>query len=140
VAGGWYKYALLADATILNDYPKLGVWPDAYYMTADMDGCCGPNTFVRAWALDRNSILAGGALNEVHFDLPTGQNLVLPNNLRGALPPAGRPNIIAAIDNHTSTLHLWKFHVDWTTPANSTFGVGASHSPDSSIAVTAFSR
>ena len=32
----------------------------------------------------------------------------------------------------------WKFHVDFATPANSTFGVGANHSPNSVITVDPF--
>ncbi|HQZ51923.1 MAG TPA: carboxypeptidase-like regulatory domain-containing protein [Thermoflexales bacterium] len=43
------------------------------------------------------------------------------------LPPAGAPNIIAAPEAAewtfypTDRIHFFKFHVDWTTPANSTF-------------------
>lgn len=36
VGGGWWLYAFLAHNTWLNDYPKWGVWPDAYYMSANM--------------------------------------------------------------------------------------------------------
>lgn len=115
VAGGWWQYGLLTDNSVLADYPKFGVWPDAYYMS----GYIQPN--YRVWALDRNSILAGGPLNEVHFDL-SGVFFLIPSNLRGAAPPANSPNFFAAVDVFTSTaLHLWKFHVDWTTPVNSTF-------------------
>jgi hypothetical protein len=139
VSGGWYKYALLADASNLNDYPKLGVWPDGYYMSANMNGCCDGGTFVKVWALNRDALLSGGTMNEVHFSLPSGYNFLLPSNLRGARPPAGRENIFAAIDNHNSQLLLWKFHVDWATPSNSTFGVGPTHTPNATLAVAAFS-
>src|SRR5207249_9047663 len=35
--------------------------------------------------------------------------------------PAGEPNFILGMGTTSTTLALWKFHVDWTTPANSTF-------------------
>ena len=88
VNGGWYKYVLTADATILNDYPKLGVWPDAYYMSANMGGCCGDGSFVRVWALDRNSILSGGALTAQAFTVTSGYNSLLPENMLGFQQPS----------------------------------------------------
>ncbi len=128
VSGGWYFYALRADTGgfvgYLNDYPKLGVWPDGWYMTANMFQINppGPGFGVRVWALDRTSMLAGGALNEVHFDLCTSAECgaLLPSNLRGDLPPAGSPNYMIAT-TPPDLLQLWEFDVDWTTPANSTF-------------------
>jgi hypothetical protein len=42
----------------------------------------------------------------------------MPADLNGStLPPNGSPNFIAEIGS--SALYLWKFHVDWTTPGNS---------------------
>lgn len=115
VAGGWWQYALLTDNNVLADYPKFGVWPDAYYMSAYLS----PN--IRVWALDRNSILSGGPLNTVSFDL-SGFFFLLPSNLRGALPPAGSPNFFTSVNTSNSNIvHLWKFQVDWNTPLNSTF-------------------
>ncbi len=128
VAGGWYFYAMQADTGFfsgyLNDYPKIGVWPDGWYLSANMFQQVAPGTGfgVRVWALDRASMLAGGALNEVHFDLcTTGEcGALLPSNLRGALPPAGAPNYFMTT-TPPNLVQLWDFHVDWTTPANSTF-------------------
>ena len=37
------------------------------------------------------------------------------------LPPAGAPNPVIALGASSTTLAYWKFHVDWATPANSTF-------------------
>src|SRR5574341_2650054 len=132
VSGGWWMYAFRADdAThpFLNDYPKLGVWSDAYYMSANQFDCfffCLINSFqgVRVWALDRASMLNGGAANQVHFDLSSAYSSLLPCNFRGGLPPSGSPNYFVSIDSVTgilNTLHVWKFHVDWNNPANSTF-------------------
>ena len=128
VAGGWYFYELRADTGgfvgYLNDYPKLGVWPDGWYMTANMFEQTGAGTGfgVRTWALDRASMLAGGALNEVHFDLCTSGECgaLLPSNMRGALPPTDAPNYMATM-SPPNLIQIWEFDVDWGTPSNSTF-------------------
>ena len=39
--------------------------------------------------------------------------------MRGAEPPAGSPNYFVALGSNL--LRLWKFHVDWANPGNSTF-------------------
>jgi len=127
VAGGWYFYELRADTGgftgYLNDYPKLGVWSDGWYMSANMFQIVAPGTGfgVRLWALDRASMIGGGALNEVHFDTCFGGvcDSLLPSNYRGALPPAGSPYyFLGAVA--PDSLGLFEFDVDWATPGNST--------------------
>ena len=115
--GAWYRYAF--QMPYFNDYPKLGVWPDAYYMSFNM---FSGNSFVggRACALDRTSMLAGGAATAQCFQLSSAYGGLLPSDLDGSTaPPSGSPNFFVAFG--TNDLQLWKFHVDWTTPANSTF-------------------
>lgn len=122
----WWLYALPitdppGDNTVVNgDYAKFAIWPDAIYMTADLDGGSSSQD-VRVWALNRSDLMNGNSLDHVSFDIGTPYVHVLPANLRGSTPPpSGEPALFASIDQ-PSTLHLWKFHVDWTTPANSTF-------------------
>jgi hypothetical protein len=119
VSGGWYFYAFVAGfpGQSWHDYPKLGVWPDAYYMSANM---FDPWIGARVWALDRDAMLNGQPLTGVYFNAGSAYGGLLPANLRGDLPPAGSPDYFASID-FPNTLHLWKFHVDWNAPANSTF-------------------
>ncbi|OGO29036.1 MAG: hypothetical protein A2Z16_00615 [Chloroflexi bacterium RBG_16_54_18] len=137
VSGGWHKYVLLADNTNLNDFPKLAVWPDAYYMSANMFSNSGFSN-VRVWALDKSTLLSGGALNEQHFDVPSAYYSLLPSNMNGTPPPAGAPNVFAAINYYNSNvIHLWNFHVDWAVPANSTFGDG-SHNPNHTVTVSPY--
>ncbi len=124
VSGGWYFYAMRADTGdmpgYMNDYPKLGVWSDGWYMSANM---FGPNNFaVRVWALDRASAITGGPLHEIYFDC---DNLaycgaLLPANVRGPLPPAGSPEYFANVMVPNS-FNIWQFHADFATPGNSTF-------------------
>ncbi len=118
VSGGWYFYALNAGnaSGSWHDYPKLGVWPDAYYMSANM---FDPAAGAKVWALDRAAMLNGDPLTAVSFDLGSAYWSLLPANLRGDPPPAGSPNYFASI-NFPNQLYLWEFHVDWVTPGNST--------------------
>ncbi|MBN1955797.1 MAG: carboxypeptidase regulatory-like domain-containing protein [Anaerolineae bacterium] len=120
VSGGWYFYALITDAdgSPWHDYPKLGVWPDAYYMTANM---FDPPVGAWIWALDRAAMLNGDPLNAVLFDHTAvgGYWSLLPANLRGPLPPAGAPNYLATVD-FPNVFRIWEFHVDWLNPGDST--------------------
>jgi hypothetical protein len=101
-----------------NDYPKLGVWPDGYYISYNM---FNGNTFVgaRACAFDRAKMLTGAAATQVCFQLSSSFGGLLPSDLDGSIAPtAGSPNYF--LNFGTNSLNLWKFHVDFTTPANST--------------------
>ncbi len=127
VSGGWYYYAMQADTGAfggyLNDYPKLGVWPDGYYMATNMFQGSGSGFGVRLWAINKTPLLTGGALQEVHFDLCTDGSCgsFLPSNQRGTAPPAGAPNYFMQVSGPGSnTADLYRFHADFATPANST--------------------
>src|SRR4030088_1732309 len=103
-----------------DDYPKMSVWPDAYYVTFNM--FAGGTTFVGAdaCAYDRAAMLAGTAATQVCFQQGTSVGGLLPADLDGTTaPPAGSPNYMLYFG--TNNLNLYKFHVDFTTPSNSTF-------------------
>ncbi len=105
------------------DYPKFGVWPDAYYMSS--------NTFVpfggtfsfagaQACAFERAAMLVGAPARAICFQNPTAASL-LPSDLDGSvLPPAGQPNFFMDIAD-SSHLEMFQFHVDFGNPASSTF-------------------
>ncbi len=102
-----------------DDYPKMGVWPDGYYITFNM---FNGNTFVGAdaCAYDRNAMLAGQPATQVCFQQGSSVGGLLPSDLDGTTaPPAGSPNFLTFFG--TNNLNLFKFHVDFATPANSTF-------------------
>ena len=115
--GTYYRYSF--PRSYFPDYPKLGLWPDAYYMsTNDFSG----NSFAGAttWAFDRAKMLAGAAATAQLFHLSLLYGGLLPSTLDGkTLPPAGAPNYFLAL-NDSSSLALWKFHVDFANSANST--------------------
>ena len=101
------------------DYPKLGVWPDGYYASFNM---FSGNTFVgaRACAFDRSKMLTGAAATQQCFQTSSSFGSLLPSDLDGSTaPPTGSPDFY--LNFGANSLNLWKFHVDFTTPANSTF-------------------
>jgi hypothetical protein len=103
-----------------DDYPKMGVWTDAYYETFNM--FAGGSSFVGAdaCAYDRTAMLAGTPATQICFQQPISVGGLLPSNLDGGTPPpAGSPNYLVYYG--TNNLNLFKFHVDFATPTNSTF-------------------
>src|SRR5499427_7817621 len=152
VSGGWWLYAIQVDPanpSYLGDYPKFGLWPDAYYLS--MNEFSNNTTFngVRVYALDRHSMINAGPANAIGFSiLPANlgdQYSLVPASFRtGDPPPAGQPewfmdvNSSATAGTVETQVFVRRFHVDFVTPANSTFGVGATHSPDGIITVNGF--
>jgi hypothetical protein len=103
-----------------DDYPKMGVWPDGYYETFNMFNAAG-TSFVGAdlCAYNRTAMLNGQPATQVCFQQGSSIGGVLPADLDGTTaPPAGSPNYLVFFG--TNNLNLFKFHVDFTTPANST--------------------
>jgi hypothetical protein len=116
--GSYYRYAFSYGSTQFPDYPKLGVWPDAYYITFNMF----TSTFVGAkvCAYDRMAMLTGAAATQQCFQLSNSYGGLLPADLDGSTaPPPGAPNFVMSFGSNS--LNLWKFHVDFGTPANTTF-------------------
>src|SRR6266404_2308395 len=157
VSGGWFLYALRVDPsnpTFLGDYPKLALWNNpqpggAYFLTMNLFS--SPTTFngVRAYSLDRASMLSGGPTNAIGFTIPTAglgdsYSLVAASFRTGHAPPAGRDEFLLAIDSPGSggvtltQVHGWLFHVDFANPGLSTLGIGANHSPNAQITVSGF--
>jgi hypothetical protein len=110
--GAFYRYDFVLPE--LNDYPKFGVWPDAYYMSYNSGS-------PHAVAFERSLMLSGLAATYQKFDLSSSYGTLLPSDLDGrTLPPVNAPNYFASFSG-SNTFRLWKYHVDWTTPTNSTF-------------------
>ena len=97
--GEWYRYAFEwvsgSGEPVMNDYPKFGVWPDAYYMTVNeftpvVEDWAGTG----AAAFEREKMLQGLPARMVFFDLgPEDWGGMLPSDLDGSLlPPPGSPN------------------------------------------------
>src|SRR5262249_22846269 len=156
VAGGWFLYALPNNPlNALNDYPKMALWNNpqpggAYFLTVNLfDGVSQAFEGVSVFAFDRGSMLTGGPANAIAFTIPPAglgdsYSLVAATFRTGTAPPAGRDEMLLAIDSPaTGGMALtqakgWLFHGEFVTPANSTLGVGANHSPNALISVNPF--
>ena len=116
VAGGWFLYTLGVASGF--EYPKMGVWPDGYYMSA-----FGGDD-VHAYALDRAAMLEGRPARVQRFLLDRSFLFVLPGDLDGPPPPPGTPNVFARqVDGDRwggpDRVELWALSVDWADPAAS---------------------
>lgn len=128
--GGYNLYAF-SYGSVFPDYPKMGVWPDAYYISFNMF----TNTFqgAKACAYDRASMLAGAPATQQCFQLSTSYGGLLPADLDGTTaPPPGSPGIFMA--RGSSSIYKWLMAVNWANPASTTF----SSSP-TSLPVAAYS-
>jgi hypothetical protein len=114
--GTYNRYAF--DYPDFDDYPKLGVWPDAYYVTFNIFGASG-FAGADACAYDREAMLAGQTASQVCFQQGATIGGLLPADVDGAGPPFGSPNYL--LDFGANALRLFKFHVDFKNPAKSTF-------------------
>jgi hypothetical protein len=117
-ATGTYNRYVFNFGGNLPDYPKLSVWPDAYYLAVNSYG----QGFGEPCALDRTAMLAGTTATMECFSPNSANFSFLPSDLDGATPPpAGAPNHYVELGNTTSTLNEYDFHVDFANPNNATF-------------------
>jgi hypothetical protein len=137
ILGGWNFYSIqISDA--LNDYPKLGIWPDGLYMSANMFSFGAGSTFqtARVWAFNKAQMYAGApTVQNVSFNVGGGDFTVIPSNarLQTGTPPLGTPNYFLSTELFLNALTIYKFHVDWARTSLSTFT-----GPDTPLAATSW--
>ncbi len=144
-SGDYYIYDFAIPGDWLNDYPKFGVWPDAYYMTDNQYNVSkeiphGTGMF----AFDRVKMLAGDpSAGLIYFDLEDVDGAIdgmLPADLDGPPPPAGAPNYFMAFmadeygDPQGDALRIFEFHADFARPHLATI----TERPESPLTVAAF--
>jgi hypothetical protein len=116
--GTYNRYAFSFDEDF-PDYPKLGVWPDAYYVSFNMFAGLsfqGAN----ACAIDRSQMLIGQAATIICFQQSSSIGSLLPSDMDGTIQPnPGEPAFFMNFGKNS--LRLWTLHPDFVTPANSTF-------------------
>src|SRR6266568_2874253 len=115
--------------TSFFDYPKLSVWPDAYYMSMNVFNTAG-TAFLgpQPFAFDRAKMLAGTPATFVSTGITGGptEDSYLPADLDGStLPAAGAPGTFVEFPG-SSAYKVWHFHADFATPGNTTFTLFAS--------------
>jgi hypothetical protein len=133
--GSWYRYSYTWPNTYMPDYPKLGLWPDGYYLTVNQFSQAQRWRGAGVAAFQRSAMLTGGAAQIVYFNgysYNSSYGGMLPADWEGTTqPPSGAPCPFMEWDDSTwigpsDALRVWNFHVDWTTPANSYFGTSGS--------------
>jgi len=110
------------------DYPKLGVWTDAYYLSVNVFNSPG-TAFLgpQPYAFDRAKMIAGMPATFIKFP-PLGSNHApfLPSDLDGNIkPPPGAPNTYVEFPA-SGFYNVFHFHVNFVTPTGSTFTLFAS--------------
>ena len=92
--GSYHRYSFSFGTNRLNDYPKFGVWPDAYYASYNM---FSPTLFLGAkvCAYNRTHMLAGQSASAICFQRSTNDFSFLPSDRDGSTaPPSGEPNFV----------------------------------------------
>jgi hypothetical protein len=126
--GSYNRYAFHLGSNFF-DYPKLSVWPDAYYMAMNVFNSSGTSFLgPQAFAFDRAAMLAGQPATFVSPGVTGGstEDPFLPADLDGSrLPPAGAPATFVEWPGN-GTYKIFHFHADFVVPSNTTFTVFAS--------------
>jgi hypothetical protein len=129
--GTYFRYAFSYSRSF-NDYPKMGVWPDGYYITYNMFRNGVSFTGNTVCAFERDRMLIGASARQICANTTAGHSLE-PADLEGTtLPPAGSPNLLMSIT--TSTVQFWRMSVNWTA------GTGSLTGPTTVAGVAAFAR
>ncbi|MEB3346444.1 GEVED domain-containing protein [Aquimarina gracilis] len=121
LTAGWFVYNISA----INDYQKLSVWSDGYYITDNT------NSSNKLWALERDAMLAGDPNAQIiGFNLPgiATSGFFSPQALNvtdGNMPAPGGATIVYMQDNAWSGvsvdhIKVWTADVDWNNTNNST--------------------
>ncbi|MDJ0839286.1 MAG: hypothetical protein QNK37_22400, partial [Acidobacteriota bacterium] len=125
ITGGWFNYSFQGNS--FPDYPKYGVWPDAYYVGTN-------ESTLGLYAFDRNAMLAGNPATSQRFSTADlsgfGFQMIQPADLDGTTaPPANSPGIFmrhrdtevhSGISNPSGDyLEIFEFTVDFNNSSNS---------------------
>jgi len=121
--GSWYRYQY--QFSFMGDYPKMAIWPDGIYMSANRFSS-GSTTYQGTAAVSYNyaKMLTGDPSAEmVLFTLPASNAAYcfLPSDCDGEFPPVGTPNYFAYLNDGPDQIVIYEFKSDWTNTANSTF-------------------
>lgn len=116
--GSYYRYVLGVNdngVSLLGDYPKMSVWPDAYYFsfvlfTNANGGYRGPGVC----GLDRVPMLSGGATSAACYNFGPAFGPILTSDIDGQIPPAAdSPVYLMALDfgedGSGDHLFFWRF-------------------------------
>src|SRR5262245_15805989 len=133
--GAYYRYAFVTDqdgstSTFFPDYPKYGVWTDAYVLTS-RDFGSNDEYGISVYGLEKNKMVNGQPARAVHFFidgndpelLPLVGDGLLPADIDGkqkpktdtAIPIVGTQddNAAAVYGGAVDALNIWDLNVKW---------------------------
>jgi hypothetical protein len=121
--GTWnrYQFNLIPFGNNFYDYPKLGSWPDAYYMAMNVFNSAGTAYLgTQPFAFDRTNMLVGNIATVISPGLvgspANNEDPVMPADFDGKiLPPPGAPNSFVefpdSTGNNANTYRTWHYSV-----------------------------
>ncbi|MFC2107516.1 T9SS type A sorting domain-containing protein [Bacteroidota bacterium] len=131
--GAWYTYAYELDG--LPDYPKFGLWHNAYYWAANVFNL-STNEWIgaAAFAMERDKMLVGDPdAMMLRFQTQPGSGgfykdpfSFLPTNLLGEVQATDLPNYFMYFKDNAwgfpnDFLSLWECNIDWNDTSNCSF-------------------
>ncbi|MEO6969573.1 MAG: hypothetical protein ABI217_01595 [Chthoniobacterales bacterium] len=121
--GTWnrYQFNLVPFGNNFYDYPKLGAWPDGYYMTFNVFNSSGTAYLgTQAFAMDRTNMLGGNSAAIISPGLAgspaNNEDPLIPSDFDGKiLPPSGAPNTFLefpdSTGNNAGHYRYWHYSV-----------------------------
>lgn len=116
--GTYYRYSYSFNRDF-NDFPKMSVWHDGYYITYNM---FKGRTFTGAnvCALERDRMLAGLSARQICKKTTAGHSIE-PADIEGStLPAPGSANPLLSIS--TTSLQAWRYSVNWAAGTSTLTG------------------
>ena len=120
--GAYYVYDFVTDPTNFVDYPKIGVWPDGYYMSGHVFNASATAYLAgRIFVFEREKMLKGLPARQLQADLKKysgkAQYGFLPSDLDSLTPPpAGEAAFVIGPDPASKTrLDSTRVAVTWGT-------------------------
>ncbi|MDB4438944.1 thrombospondin type 3 repeat-containing protein [bacterium] len=113
--GCWHIY--IYDTPNFPDFPKFGIWNDAYIIS--VNEFSGGFVTQSVYALDRTKLLTGVANNAQRLTLPDNAYgfHYLPLDVDGAaMAPLGSSPLL--IHMNANSIEIWKMDIDFSNPAN----------------------
>jgi hypothetical protein len=133
--GSYFRYAFSTGENF-PDYPKYGVWPNAYFLSTREFAPDDSFAAVGAYALERNRMIQGNPdARMAKFLLPPGDTPylpgdgLLPSDLDGKRqPPAGSPNFFVGTQDDGGpygapfdAINMWRYSVTWGARPTASF-------------------
>ncbi|HYP18644.1 MAG TPA: hypothetical protein VEY08_01115 [Chloroflexia bacterium] len=120
--GSYHLYFFQHSTSVFYDYPHMGVWPDGYYTTFNKFKMpAGRYQGGAVVVYDRAKMLLGQPAGFQEVAVSTTYGTLQPADVDGdVLPPSGAANVLVARGGTTS-LRFWKYSVNWSNPASSSF-------------------